>query len=92
MNYARRLDRRAASRKGAPLAVKEQIRRGLMAERLEDRSLMAADCLLVSWRRGHSAYFNTASRTTSTRDGGVAPNDLLAIISNLNGYGVHELR
>ena len=57
MNYARRWNRRAASRNARRLAVKDQIRRGLLAERLEDRSLMAADLgsFLAS---SHSAYWN----------------------------------
>src|SRR5947209_15201843 len=90
MNYARRWNRRAASTKARRKAVKDQIRRGLMAERLEDRTLMAADLgsLLASYQ---SAYWNTNKPTDVNADGFVAPSDALAVINMLNSVGSHQL-
>jgi cadherin-like protein/Big-like domain-containing protein/dockerin type I repeat protein/SdrD B-like protein len=87
MNYARRLDRRATLRNKRRLAVKDQIRRGLLAERLEDRSLMAADALSSF----HSDYWNMNKPTDVTADGMVAPNDALAVINELNTTGTRQL-
>lgn len=91
MNYARRLDRRAASRKARRLAVKDQIRRGLMAERLEDRSLMAGDVISSFMASSPSAYWNPAKPGDVNADGTVAPNDALAIINAINAQGSHKL-
>src|SRR5438105_2203175 len=90
MNYARRWNRRAASTKARRKAIKDQVRRGLLAERLEDRTLMAADLtgLLAST---HSAYWNVVKPTDVNNDGFVAPNDALSIINLLNGQGSHKL-
>jgi Bacterial cadherin-like domain/Dockerin type I domain/Bacterial Ig domain/Cadherin-like domain len=90
MNYARRLDRRAALRTKRRSVVKDQIRRGLMAERLEDRSLMAAD-LSSFLASGHSDYWNVVKPTDVTNDGHVAPNDALEIINRLNASGSQQL-
>ena len=83
MKLARRLDRRAALRNQRRSAVKDQIRRGLRAERLEDRSLLAADL--------SSDYWNFNNPTDVNADGIVAPNDALAIIDQLNSVGSHLL-
>src|SRR5262245_30181562 len=77
MNYARRLARRAASRKGCA-AVKDQTRRGFFAERLEDRSLMAADLL------SFSQFHNYSRPMDVDADGAIAPADVLVIINSIN--------
>lgn len=82
MNYARRLARRAASRKGRA-AVKDQTRRGIFAERLEDRSLMAADI--------YSGFHNYSRPTDVNADGTVAANDVLMIINSINALGSRAL-
>jgi len=82
MNYARRLARRAASRKGRA-AVKDQNRRGFFAERLEDRSLMAADVL--------SNFHNYSTPTDVNADGTVAASDVLMIINSINSLGARQL-
>lgn len=82
MNYARRLTRRAASRKGRA-AVKDQNRRGFFAERLEDRSLMAADVL--------SNFHNYSSPKDVNADGEIAPSDVLVIINSINSLGARQL-
>jgi len=90
MKLARRWNRRAASTKTRRKATKDFIRRGLLAERLEDRTLMAADLssLLGS---SHSNFYNFGKPNDVNADGVVAPSDLMAIINSLNGYGAHEL-
>src|SRR5436309_3867907 len=90
MNYARRWNRRAASTKARRKAVKDQIRRGLLAERLEDRTLMAAD-LTSLLSSTHSAYWNVMKPTDVNADSIVAPGDALNIINMLNGSGSHQL-
>src|SRR5262245_60649906 len=90
MNYARRLDRRALLRNKRRSVVKDQIRRGLMAERLEERSLMAAD-LSPFMSSFHSDYWNVVKPTDVTNDGHVAPNDALEIINRLNASGSQQL-
>src|SRR5262245_23051132 len=91
MNYARRLDRRAALRKQRRSAVKDQIRRGLLAERLEERSLLAADILSAFTASNPSMYWNGDHPTDVNRDGFVAPNDALAIINKINSNGSYKL-
>src|SRR5262245_37491346 len=83
MNYTRRLDRRAALRKNRRSAVREQIRRALKTERLEERSLLAADFM--------SSYYNVSRPTDVDADGYTAPNDALTIINSLNAHGSYEL-
>jgi len=87
MNYARRFARRAASTKQRRLAIKDQIRRGLLAERLEERSLLAADLAAF-----HSDYWNIVNPSDVNNDGTIAPNDALAIINELNATGSHTLQ
>src|SRR5688572_22712956 len=81
MKLARRLDRtRAALRKSRRSAVKDQIRRALRAERLEDRCLLAGDLF-------QSDYFNSYRPTDVDDDGTTAPGDALTIINALNAHG-----
>src|SRR3954468_6424415 len=98
MNYARRWNRRAASTKARRKAVKDQIRRGLLAERLEDRMLLAADTICSCIPDGtaaaatnRSAYFNLAYPTDVNNDGFMAASDALAVINTLNSQGSHRL-
>src|SRR6476660_7402639 len=85
MNYARRWNRRAASTKARRKAVKDQIRRGLLAERLEDRSLLAADVVI-------HPFWNVTRPSDVNADGFVAASDALAIINTLNtAQGPHQL-
>src|SRR5687768_7246749 len=84
MKLARRLDRRAALRNRRRSAIKEQIRRGLMAERLEERSMLAVDGF-------QSDYWNANNPLDVNADTHVAPNDALDIINSLNAYGSYEL-
>jgi len=86
MNYARRFARRAASRKHRRQTTKDQTRRGLMAERLEERSLLAGDLTAF-----HSDYWNSTKPTDVNADGMVSPNDALAIINRINAFGSHSL-
>jgi len=85
MNYARRLARsaanrtRAASRKHRRTAIKDQIRRGFLAERLEDRMLMASDLAFP--------YHNYAHPNDVDGDSYVAASDVLAIINSINAQG-----
>lgn len=90
MNYARRLDRRAALRNKRRLAVKDQVRRGLLAERLEDRSLMAGD-LSSFFASTRSEYWNPVTPADVDNNGTVAAADALVIINQLNSYGPHAL-
>jgi hypothetical protein len=87
MNYARRLARRAASRFSAAsksrAAIKDQRRRGFFAERLEDRSLMAADAL--------SAFHNYSNPADVDGDYNVSAQDVLAIINSINAKGSRQL-
>src|SRR5437762_2822002 len=84
MNYARRWNRRAASTKARRKAVKDQIRRGLLAERLEDRMLLAADVVI-------HPYWNVTQPSDVNADGFTAASDALAVINTLNGQGSHQL-
>src|SRR5436309_14198116 len=85
MNYARRWNRRAASTKARRKAVKDQIRRGLMAERLEDRMLLAADVVI-------QPYWNVMQPSDVNADGYVAASDVLAVVNTLNSQGSHQLQ
>ncbi|MGV3606197.1 MAG: beta strand repeat-containing protein [Planctomycetaceae bacterium] len=58
-------------------------RRGLQAERLETRAMMAADILV---NQG-SEYWNPRNPEDVNADGYVAPNDALAVINALNSSG-----
>ena len=91
MNYARRLDRRAASRAALRADIKDQFRRGLLAERLEPRALMAGDAFSPFLASSHSPYFNYSIAEDVTADGHIAPNDALAVINMLNAEGSHQL-
>src|SRR5262245_35067034 len=92
MNYARRWNRRAASTKARRKAIKDQIRRGLLAERLEDRMLMAADCGCIPGTDIlRSPFWNVQQPSDVNNDGFVAANDALAVINTLNGEGSHQL-
>jgi VCBS repeat-containing protein len=84
MKLACRLDRRAALRNRRRSAIKEQIRRGLRAERLEERSLLAGDVF-------QSDYFNATMPLDVTDDRQIAANDALEVINYLNAYGSFEL-
>jgi hypothetical protein len=81
MNHARRTARRQALLQQRRSVVKDQFRRGLMAERLEERSLMAADLGF------HSELWNVVKPTDVNADGVVAPSDALAVINSLNSQG-----
>src|SRR5205823_3341753 len=89
MNHALRSDRRVALRKTRRLAIKDQVRRSLLAERLEDRSLMAADA--ISSFFSSSSWWNAAKPVDVNADGIVTPSDALAVINNLNAQGPHQL-
>src|SRR4030095_2782781 len=91
MNYARSLVRRAALRKTRRSIQKSQIRRGLLAERLEERSLLAGDLLSSFTSSYRSDYWNATKPTDVNFDGRVAPNDAIAIINVLNSAGPHQL-
>ncbi len=58
-------------------------RRGLQAERLETRAMMAGDVNLVQG----SDYWNPRNPEDVNADGYVAPNDALAVINSLNAMG-----
>jgi hypothetical protein len=81
MKLARRLASRAHKIRRA--AIKDQIRRGFLAERLEDRALMAADI--------YSAYHNYSTPADVDGDYTVTASDVLAIINNINAHGSHTL-
>src|SRR5262245_58194036 len=83
MNYARRFARRAAARKTRRPAIKDQIRRGFFAERLEDRSLMAADVSL--------GFHNFTTPADVDGDSTVTATDVLVIINNINAHGSHSV-
>src|SRR5436305_1721708 len=85
MNYARRWNRRAASTKARRKAVKDQIRRGLLAERLEDRMLLAADVVI-------HPFWNVTQPSDVNADGFIAASDALAVINTLNGQGSRQLQ
>ena len=80
MTHAR-FARRAALRQARRSATKGLIRRTLLAERLEQRSLLAADLGFVS------DYWNQARPTDVNADGSVAPIDAVLIINSLNSRG-----
>src|SRR5262245_59040667 len=90
MKLARRSDRRASLRQSRRLAVKKQVRRGLLAERLEERSLLAAD-LSSFLSSSTSSYWNGSMPTDVNADGVVAPNDALVILNMINAEGSHVL-
>lgn len=62
-------------------------RRGLQAERLETRAMMAADIIM---NQG-SEYWNPRNPEDVNADGYVAPNDALAVINALNSSGSKNL-
>jgi hypothetical protein len=80
MTHAR-FARRAALRQARRSATKGLIRRTLLAERLEQRSLLAADLGFVS------DYWNQSRPTDVNADGHLAPIDAVLIINSLNSQG-----
>lgn len=93
MKLARRLDRRVASRANLlrRLAVKDQFRRGLRAEPLEERSLMASDVISGFLASTPSPYWNSNVPTDVNNDLRVTPMDALAVINALNADGIRQL-
>ena len=92
MKLARRLDRRTALRaKSRRAAIKDQFRRGLQTERLEDRQLLAGDVISPFLASSNSAYYNYSIPTDVTADGYIAPGDALAVINTLNDGGSRQL-
>ncbi len=93
MKLARRLGYRLNQRRAAlhSKARKDQFRKGLMTERLEDRQLMAGDLLSSFLASSPSAYYNYSIPCDVNADGAIAPSDALAVINVLNLQGSHQL-
>src|SRR5947207_264496 len=83
MKLARRLAPRAALRNRSRAAIKKQTRRGFFAERLEDRTLMAADATTI--------FHNYAHPNDVDGDAHVTATDVLVIVNNINAHGAHQL-
>lgn len=85
MNIARCFARRPASRKSRKSSSKRDfVRRGLMAERLETRSMLAGDVFI-------SDFWNHVRPNDVNGDGSVSPIDALLVINQLNATGTRQV-
>ena len=84
MKSVRRFARRAGSSSRKATARRSFVRRGLLAERLETRALMAGDLFV-------SDYWNSDRPLDVNTDGSISPIDALMVINQLNATGTVEV-
>src|SRR5688572_28881635 len=85
MKSVRSFARSPVSRKARKSRSKQDfVRRGLMAERLETRAMMAADAFV-------SDFWNGSRPEDVNADGALSPVDALLVINELNATGSRQL-